>query len=56
MSKEEMYALTKKNYNNLPEVQAKRREEEKRMMEQERQNKAREYQKAIRSKKPQLKT
>lgn len=35
-----MYALTKKNYNNLPEVQAKRKEEEKRKVQQERINKA----------------
>ena len=35
-----MYALTKKNYENLPEVQAKKREEEKRKIEQERKNKA----------------
>ena len=49
ISKEEMFALTKKNYANLPEVQAKRREEERRKVEQERKSKAKEYQKAIRS-------
>ena len=33
VSKKEMYALTRKNYENLPEVVAKRREEEKRKKE-----------------------
>ncbi len=44
-----MYALTRKNYENLPEVQAKKKEEEKREEELKRLAKIRELQRSTRS-------
>jgi hypothetical protein len=49
VSKKEMYALTRKNYENLPEVQAKKKEEEKREVELKRLAKIRELQRSTRS-------
>lgn len=51
ISKKEMYALTKKNYENLPEVQEKKKQEKKRELEQQRLDRIKEYQKSIRSSK-----
>jgi hypothetical protein len=44
-----MYALTRKNYENLPEVQAKKKEEEKKELEVRRLAKIRELQRSTRS-------
>lgn len=46
--KKEMYALTKKNYENLPEVRHRKEEEKKKELEKERLMKIKAYQKSIR--------
>lgn len=46
-----MYALTRKNYQNLPQVQAKKKEEQKKAKEQQRLAKIKDYHHSIRSNK-----
>ena len=46
-----MYALTKKNYENLPEVKEKKKLEKKKQLEKERIERIKEYQRSIRASK-----